>query len=94
MYKPGDPVVYRMQKQSTHPGRRAKNVRPSPHGETYDYLVDKFWIVAEVRQDNKLLVKTRRGKEHLVDASDPNLRRPRWWERLVYRRRFPRLPDR
>lgn len=90
MYKPGDYVIYRVQKQSTHPGPRAVEVHPAAHGDTYSYLVDKFWIVADVRPDNRLLLKTRRGKEHLVEVGDPHLRRARTWERLIYAKRFPK----
>lgn len=93
MRKPGDFVVYRMPKQSTHPGPRAKDVYAAAHGDTYSYFVEKFWIVAEVREDNKLLLRTRRGKEHLVDADDPNLRHASWWSRLIWRGRFPKLPN-
>ncbi len=91
MYQPADLVVYRMQKYSPHPGPRATEISPAPKGESYAYMVDKFWIVAEVRGDNKLLLKMRRGKEHLVDADDPRLRRARWWEKLIYRNKFPQL---
>jgi hypothetical protein len=92
MYKLGDFVIYHMPKQSAHPGPRAKDIQPSVHGETYSYVVDKFWVVAEVRDDGKLLLKTRRGKEHLVDANDRLLRRAGWWDKLMYGRRFPKLP--
>jgi hypothetical protein len=93
MYREGDLVIYRMQKQSTLPGPRAKDIHPTPHGDTYSYVVDKFWIVAEVRGGDKLLLRTRRGKEHLVDTDDRQLRPASWWEKLVYRNRFPTLPN-
>lgn len=93
MYKPGDPVVYTVTKSSAHPGPRAQAVDPSSKGDHYTYVVDKFWVVAQVRPDGKLLLKTRRGKPHIVAADDPQLRPARWWERLWYRRRFPRLGD-
>ncbi len=82
-------MVYRKQKSSPRPGRRARGVEPAPHGEAYSYLVDKFWRVDEVRPDGTLLVRTRKGKRHEVAAADPNLRRARWWERLLFGRRFP-----
>ncbi|MEX0703557.1 MAG: hypothetical protein WD069_15790 [Planctomycetales bacterium] len=90
-FEPGDPVVYRKSKFSTHPGPRAKSVAPAPRGETYSYVVDKFWTVVSVTEDDRLLIRTRRGKEHVVNPSDPNLRRARWWERLLYRHRFPEI---
>jgi hypothetical protein len=90
MYKPGDPVVFCKTKQSVRPGPRAKAIDPAPQGDDYTYLVDKFWVVSEVR-DDKLTLLTRRGKTHVVDVGDPHIRRPRWWERLWYRNRFPQL---
>lgn len=74
MYKPGNLVIYRMPKQTVRPGPRAKEVRPAVHGDTYSHIVDKFWIVAELREGDKLLLRTRRGKKHAVNADDPNLR--------------------
>ncbi len=87
-FKPGDWVIYRKTKHSEHPGPRAENISPAPHGEGYSYTVDKFWIVREVRQDGSLLVLTRRGKQHVVKADDPCLRRANLLQRLIYRSRF------
>ena len=87
-YQPGDWVVYRKTKYSTQPGPRAQNVSPAQGGDKYAYTVDKFWVVAEILNDGRLVLQTRRGKEHVLDASDYNLHRARWWERLLYRRRF------
>lgn len=92
-YRRGDPVIFRMSKHSTHPGPRARNVKPATKGEEYSYQVDKFWTVAEVLEDGRLRLKTRRGKEHIVDAEDAQLRPARWWERWIHRDRFPRLED-
>ena len=91
-FKQGDPVVYRMPKFSTRPGPRAQDVSPSPQGELYTYEVDKFWVVADLKPDGKVLLRTRRGKEHLIEADNPRLRHANWWERLVYRGRFPQFP--
>ena len=88
-YQPGDWVVYAMPKASEHPGSRAREVTPTPHGDDYNYVVDKFWTVAEVRSDGKILARTRRGKEHVLDSHDPLLRHAKWWERLLHRKRFP-----
>jgi hypothetical protein len=90
-YRIGEPVIYRVTKRSAHPGRRATDVQPEPLGEDYQYQVDKFWVVAEVRPDGNLLLMTRRGKEHLIRADSPLLRRPRFWERWLYANRFPQL---
>ncbi|MBW3543852.1 MAG: hypothetical protein KY476_26690 [Planctomycetes bacterium] len=87
-YKPGEPVVYRKIKRSTRPGPRARDVHPASKGEEYCYRVDKFWtIVGE--PNGQLLVATRRGKRHLIDPRDGCLRPAHWWERLLYRDRFP-----
>ncbi len=90
--QPGDPVIFRVCKTSTDPGPRAQEVHPSQHGEWYSYQVDKFWAVAEVLSDGTLKLVTRRGKQHTVSADDPRLRTARWWERWIYRSRFPSQP--
>lgn len=87
-YHPGDWVVYRKAKYSEHPGPRAQNVSPAQAGEKYAYTVDKFWVVSKVLENGRLVLQTRRGKEHIVDADDRDLHRARWWERLFYRNRF------
>jgi hypothetical protein len=91
VYKPGDPVVFRITKQSTEPGPRAVDIHPAPSGETYSYQVDKFWTVKEIHPDGTLQLVTRRGKERQVSQDDLRLRRARWWERWLYRHRFPDL---
>ena len=87
-FQPGDAVIYRKGKHSTAPGPRAQGVVPAPRGETYSYMVDKLWTVVSASGE-ELTLRTRRGKEHVVRADDPNLRRPNLWERLRYRDRFP-----
>ncbi|MCA9240820.1 MAG: hypothetical protein KDA37_11500 [Planctomycetales bacterium] len=84
----GDWVVYRMQKHSTSPGRRAKEVSAAPRGETYSYVVDKFWVVKELLADDLVLLVTRKGKQHTLPQADPNLRAASWWVRWVYGDRF------
>jgi hypothetical protein len=91
-YYVGQAVVYRLPKQGTRPGRRARNLRPSPHGETYVYDVDKYWRIAEFLAGDQLLLTTRRGKTHIVRRDDPQLRPASWWERLFYCGRFPGPP--
>jgi hypothetical protein len=88
--KPGDFVIYSMTKSSVHPGAHAKDVYPAPHGDLYSYYVPKYWTVIAVGPDPRVTVCTRRGKQRTVDADDPALRRARWWEGLLFRRRFPR----
>ncbi|MEZ6088547.1 MAG: hypothetical protein R3C05_11080 [Pirellulaceae bacterium] len=86
--KRGDWMIYRKQKSSTSPGARATDVHPTTGGDTYHYLVDKFWVVEEVIDGEQVRLRTRRGKQNTIAISDPRLRRPNWWERLLYRNRF------
>lgn len=88
----GDHVVYRKQKVSSHPGAHAHAIDPAPRGEEYVYLVDKLWTVVEVRDDGRFVAITRRGKRHVVDQADPNVRRATLVEKLRFRKRFPRVP--
>ena len=88
-YKVGDVVIFRIVKRSSHPGRRAEAILPEPHGEDYLYEVDKYWLVADRRKDGTVILVTRRGKQHIVQCENPRLRPAKWWERLLYRRRFP-----
>lgn len=92
-FAPGDPVIYRMPKYSACPGQRAQNIRPATRGESYSYDIDKFWLVDGVLEDGKLRLVTRRGKVRVLDSTDTHLRKPRWWERLVYRGRFPQMGE-
>ena len=86
--RPGDRVVYRKTKFSPSPGPRAKAVSPAVHGDLYSYVVEKYWVVTETLPDGRLRLRTRRGKEHVVAADDPNLRPARWWEKWFHRDRF------
>jgi hypothetical protein len=60
----------------------------SQKGEEYSYVVDKFWIVESVLPSGQLVLRTRRGKVHQLDATDANLRSAGWLVRLLYRHRF------
>ena len=91
LFKPGDRVVYRKRKFSVHPGSHATAIFPAAHGDYYSYCVEKCWRVAAVHPDGMLVVCTRRGKRHTVAADDPALRPAHWWERLLFRHRFPAL---
>ena len=90
-FKPGDLVIYRKSKRSACPGPRARCVEPSAHGDSYSYQVDKFWVVCAPDSTDRVMLQTRRGKRHLVSTGDRNLRHAQWWERLLFRRRFPEL---
>ena len=91
-FRKGDPIIFTKTKFSVHPGPRAEDISPASHGESYSYLVRKFWTVVEHRGD-RLLVQTRRGKRHWIDLDDPALRTPTLWEQLRYRERFPAIGD-
>ena len=92
-FRVGDKVVFTRDKYTTKPGPRAKNVIATPHGETYEYQVDKFWIVAAMDGESKLVLQTRRGKRHTVSTDDPRLRKASLWERFFYASRFPSLAE-
>jgi hypothetical protein len=88
VWSPGDRAIYRKQKRSTSPGPRAEEIHAAPAGETYTYVVEKYWIVEEVLESGDLRLRTRRGKQHVVRPDDPRLRRPKWWERFLLASRF------
>ncbi len=88
-FKPGECVIYRKSKFSTHPGLRACCVWATPNGDLYSYYVEKYYRVIAVEPGNKVIVLTRRGRRRTLSADDPTLRRPRWWQRLLFRHRFP-----
>ena len=94
-YKSGDLVVYSKEKYGTHPGARAHDVHPAPLGDSYRYVVDKYWIVDEVRADGRLVLRTPGGKLHEIDAADLALRkltlREHMWLRLFDRERLDAL---
>lgn len=89
-FRPGDCVVFRKWKRTCRPGIRAQEVYPAPRGDTYVYFVEKIWRVIDV-VDGSLVLQTRRGKTHLVDADNPNLRRPTLRDRIRHRKRILRL---
>lgn len=88
-YRVGDRVVYTLDKYSACPGRRAKNVFAAPTGESYQYQVDKYWRVTEIREGNLVVLTTRRGKTRIVDQDDTKLRRASLFERIFKGRLFP-----
>jgi hypothetical protein len=89
----GDLIVYRKQKASTRPGKRAYDIRASEQGDLYTYLVDKYWTVADILGDDHLVAVTRTNKRHYLTPDDPNLRKARLTERLLYGHRFPHLTE-
>lgn len=85
----GDRIVYRKTKISPLPGPRAYEITGSDKGENYTYLVDKYWVVADVLDDGRLVAKTRRGKLNYVWPYDPNVRKARLTDALFRRDLFP-----
>ena len=92
-WSPGDWAVYRKSKVSNAPGPRATNVHAAPKGDSYTYIVDKFWVVEELLPEGDLRLRTARGKTHVIRQNDPNLRRPSFVQRLVWRNRFRRIAE-
>jgi hypothetical protein len=90
-FKPGDKVVYRKSKHTPHPGRRAREIRACSKGDNYSYYVDKFWVISRVLAEGEVVVRTRRGKTHVIDQRDPNLHRPTLWQRVRYHARFAQI---
>ncbi|QDS90902.1 hypothetical protein EC9_51200 [Rosistilla ulvae] len=93
-YVPGDWVVYRKSKTGPQPGPRATQVHPSPKGEYYSYVVEKYWIVDQILSDGRLLLKTRRGKKHIIDSADPGLRHAGFLRRWMHRDRYTIIEQR
>ena len=87
-FKPGDCVIYRKLKFSVHPGPHARDIYPAPNGDSYSYWVGKFYRVIAVLA-REVVVSTRQGRQRTLSAADPALRRAHWWERLLFRHRFP-----
>lgn len=91
--KVGEKVIFSKDKTSLSPGKRAKEVVAAVKGDQYSYIVDKYWVVKEVRSDGTILLLTRRGKQHTVTLDDPRLRRASLLEKFLLRKRFPSLTD-
>ena len=87
-FRRGDIVVVARQKHRTSPGPRAREVTPASSGDTYSYIVDKYWLVKDI-EDGELRLLTRTGKEHVIAADDFRIRKPSIWERLFLRHKFP-----
>lgn len=87
--RPGAPIVYRVQETSTCPSPDARDVYPSEHGESYDYLAKKYWRVEEVLEDGSIVALTPLMEHQYLQCNDPNLRRANLIERLRHAARFP-----
>ena len=86
--KAGNFVMYQKEKTSTHPSLRAENVFPARHGDTYSYVIRKFWKVLQVFEDDTIEVETRRGKHRTLAYGDRRLRKAGLWQRLFFKDRF------
>ena len=95
-FKPGDHVVYMMQKQTYKPGPRAEMIYPSRWGEGYSYCVRKLWTVVSVLNPDTIAVITSGGKMHTLRKNDPLLHKAGFWEgmwlRVRWKKAFPSLP--
>jgi hypothetical protein len=89
MFQIGDHIICRVTKHASRPSPFAMQVAPSAKGDSYSFVVDKYWIVVGLEPGQSLRVRTRRGKEFQVNLTDPRLRRASWWERICFRNRFP-----
>lgn len=92
-WAPGQWAIYRKSKRSVAPGPRASAVQATTKGEQYSYVVDKFWVVRRVLESGSLELQTPSGKRREISSDDPNLRKPSWLERLVWRERFARAEE-
>ena len=92
-WSPGDWAIYRKTKRSQSPGRRATKILASEKGESYIYLVDKFWVVESITPDDQLCLRTARGKTNRIPVNDPNLRRPNLLQRFLWRARFRKVEE-
>jgi hypothetical protein len=88
-FRPGDRVIFSTPRHGANPGIGAKDVRPEPNGEGYRYIVEDFWIVANTNEA-QVVVKTRQGRTHVLDAADARMRVASWWQRLIHHHRFPK----
>jgi hypothetical protein len=92
-YEVGDFVIYHKPKSSPTPGPRAKNVQPAEHGDNYSYIVDKFWVISRILDEETIEARTRTGKAHRIKVDDPLLRKANLKEKLLLKERFPDLDD-
>jgi hypothetical protein len=91
LFEKGDWVVYCKAKCTTHPGPRARDIHAAANGDSYFYSVEKCWLVERVLADGNLLLRTRRGKNHVIARDDPKLRIATLWDRIRYRTQFKQL---
>ena len=81
--KPGDHIIYDMQKSNLRPGPRAEEIKPFEHGDGYRYIVRKPWTVVDVTDDGDIEAVTPGGKLKTVPADDPKLHKAGLIESLM-----------
>ena len=86
--KVGEFVVFSKLKTSSHPSPRAKAIHPAQHGEYYSYIIEKFWKVVQVIDDETIEVETRRGKRHRLNKNTLLMRKAGLLHQLFSRHRF------
>lgn len=86
-----DPVILHETEITSRPDPAAVEVRPSPRGESYECVVDRYWRVARVGDDGTLELLSAEGEVRRVAPDDPRLERPSWIKRLFRQNRFPQM---
>jgi|ERR1051326_2886814 hypothetical protein len=85
----GSPIVYQSEEMSTRPCAGACNIHPSTCGEFYYYSLISYLRVTEVLDDGRLIAIGRDQTRYCFWPNEPQLRKARLRERLIYRWRFP-----
>ncbi|MCH1497349.1 MAG: hypothetical protein L7U72_19155 [Rubripirellula sp.] len=60
----------------------------SSKGETYNYTVDKYWVVDQLLPEGQILLRTSTGKTNILAADDFNLRPASILQRFLRRAKF------
>jgi hypothetical protein len=87
----GDCVIFDEVPQTASIESRSGGELDSATGEESAYIVQHYMTVRESSQKGTVVLQTKSGKMHVTLNTNPNLRRARWWERVLYRDRFPQL---
>jgi hypothetical protein len=88
-FRKGDRIIYHKNKVSAHPTPRARDVHPAARGDDYHYVVDKYWIVTDIIDEQTIEAMTRTGKRHRLSVEDPRLRKAGLISRLIHYSDFP-----
>lgn len=74
-FKAGERVVYATESRALDASTATAN--------------EKYWVVDQILDGGRLLLRTRRGGMRVVPERSAQLRRPFWWESVLMRGRFP-----